>query len=110
VVGIFWTLIGGFDGFYSGLPIFPNDAVFLAGETFSEFRGRNVMPTMMSLVLLKLKEAGVSRVYAGSHVKNAASKRTISKVFKRLGTLRSLKFCKWHIAIWDKNSIMMDYK
>ena len=39
IVGLCWTLIGGFDGFYS-MPMTSRDAIYLAAEVFPEFRGQ----------------------------------------------------------------------
>ncbi|MFH1335122.1 MAG: hypothetical protein ABII96_01260 [Candidatus Zixiibacteriota bacterium] len=102
LVNVIWTLVGGLNGYYEGLPIVSSDVIFLAGETFPEYRGRSILRITISLVCLKLKERGISRVYSVPNIKNDISVRSQSKVLKRMGTVRSFGFFKWYIAIWDK--------
>jgi hypothetical protein len=110
VVGYDWTKIGGLEGFH-GVPICPKDAISFSAETFPEFRGRGFFPVLLCLVFLRLKEAGVSRVYHGTHFKNRSMQRCLAKMKgKRIGAVRIFSFLNWHITIWDKKSLMMDYR
>lgn len=106
LVNLIWTLVGGFNGYYEGLPIVSSDAIFLATETFPEYRGRSILRITIILVCLKLKERGIARVYSVSNINNDISVRSQAKVLKRMGTVRSFGFIKWYIAIWDKKSVM----
>lgn len=110
IVSLLWSKIGGFNGFWMGHPICPNDAILVAGETFPEFRGRNYFAMMIRVMCGKLKEAGISRAYGAAHINNRASQKSQSKVWKRIGAVRYFGVFKWYVAIWDKNSVMMDFR
>lgn len=110
IASLVWSKVGGFSGYYMGVPIFPNDAIMMAGETFPDFRGRRFISALMRAICESLKKNGISRVYGGAHVSNVASQRAQSKAWRRIGVLRHFGLAKWHIAIWDKNSLMVDYK
>lgn len=110
IVGLIWSLNGGFEGFWVGIPICPKDAIILAGETFPEFRGRNYFAIMIILICEKLKATGISRAYGAAHIHNKASQKAQSKIWKRFGAVRHFQISKWHIAIWDKKSLMLDFK
>jgi len=108
IVSLIWSLNGGFKGFYMGLPICPNETVIMAGQTFSEFRGHSYFAIMIMLICEKLKASGISRAYMGAHVNNKASQRAQAKILKRIGAVRHFHINRWHIAIWDKKSLMID--
>ena len=102
IVGLQWTLIGGFNGFYS-LPISSRDAIILAVEIFPAFRGQAIYSDMTHNLLLKLKEMKISRVYFKVHVTNKSMLRGVSKInSKRVGIVRSFSLFNRHITIWDK--------
>ena len=106
VVSRVWTIIGGakVNGFYCGHPILSNDAIIMAGETFFEFRGRRYMAAMRRLVCEKLRDAGVTRVYSAAHIRNKAAQRSQAKSATRIGVTRHLRFFKWYIVLWCKDS------
>ena len=54
LVGIKWTIIGGFDGFWS-LPITSNDVIVFSTEVLSDFRGQGINPAMLKLIFSKLQ-------------------------------------------------------
>jgi hypothetical protein len=111
IVSLCWTKVGGFQAYYSGLIIWPDEAIILAVETFSEFRGLNYCPVMIGLICKKLKEYGVSRVYIGTHIKNISMQRSLSKTnAKRIGIVRTYKLFNRYITIWNEESMMMDYR
>ena len=108
-VSLCWTITGGFKGYYSGLHVWHDEAIILAVETFSKFRGHNYCPIMIDLICERLKEGGISRVYIGTHIKNNPMQRSLSKTnAKRIGAVRYCGILKWYIVIWDKNSLMID--
>lgn len=105
VVGLQWSLTGGFNGFYS-LPIASNEAIFLAAEVFPAYRGYSIYTHMTHLTCLKLKENGISRIYFKVHVSNTSSLKSASKTKSRnIGTVRTIKILNKYITIWDKDSI-----
>lgn len=110
IVSLIWSLNGGFNGFYTGMPICPNDTVIFAGETFPEFRGRNYFAIMIILICEKLKLAGISRAYVAAHINNKASQKAQSKILKRIGAVRYFQLNNWHIVVWDKKYLMIDFK
>jgi len=110
IVGLVWSLNGGFNGFWMGMPICPHDTIMIAGETFPEFRGRNYFAIMIILICEKLKLTGTSRAYGASHINNMASQKAQSKIWKRVGAVRYCQLRNWHIAVWDKKLLMIDFK
>lgn len=110
IVSLIWSLNGGFNGFYTGLPMGPNDSTIIAGETFPEFRGRNYFAVMIMLICENLKAAGMSRAYVVAHISNKASQRALSKILKRIGAARHFHINHWHIVIWDEKSFMTHIK
>ena len=110
IASVIWTLNGGFNGFYMGIPICPNETIFLAGETFSEFRGHNYLAIVMILICEILKQSGIIRAYSGAHMKNKASQKAQSKIFKRIGAVRYFQLHNWQFVIWDKKYLMIDFK
>lgn len=110
IVSLIWSLNGGFNGFWMGMPMWPNDAIIFAGETFPEFRGRNYFAIMIILICKKLRLAGISRAYGAAHLNNKASQKAQSRIWKRIGAVRYFNLTKWHIVIWDKSSLMIDFK
>lgn len=100
IVGMCWTLIGGFDGFYS-MPITSRDAIYLAAEVFTEFRGQSIATAARLLVYSQLRQDGVSRVFTKSHVANVSSLRSIAKTDnQQVGIVRTLKIFSRNITIW----------
>lgn len=110
IVSLFWSLNGGFNGFYIGIPICPNETILFSGETFSEFRGRNYFAIMIILICKELKLTGISRAYVGAHIYNEASQKAQSKILKRIGAVRHFELNNCHIVIWDKKYLMTDFK
>jgi len=107
VVGVQWTLIGGFEGFYS-VPLSSTDAILLAAEVFPGFRGMNIYSRMARLTFTKLREEKVSRVYWKVHRTNKSSLRCSDKTgAKRIGTVRTISMFNRWITIWDKKSKMV---
>lgn len=102
LVSLIWTSIGGFSAYYNGIQVLPNDVVFHAGETFKDYRGRNLLAIMMCKVCVRLQEEGISRAYSASHIKNNPSVKSQAKVLKMVGSVRCYNILKWQIAIWDK--------
>jgi hypothetical protein len=101
IVGLCWTLIGGFDGFYS-MPMTSKDAIYLAAEVFTEFRGQAIATATRLLVYTQLRQQGVARVYTKSHVANVSSLKSIGKTAnKQIGKVRTIKIFGRHITIWE---------
>lgn len=101
IVGLCWTLIGGFDKFYS-MPITSRDAIYLSAEVFPEFRGQAIASAIRLLVYSQLRQYGVSRVFAKVHVANVSSLKSIAKTAnQQIGTVRTLKLLSRHITIWE---------
>jgi RimJ/RimL family protein N-acetyltransferase len=106
VVGLQWTLIGGFGGFYS-VPISSIEAILFIVEVFPNFRGLNINSRMTRLTLTKLRDEGVSRVYCKVHRANTSSLRSFDKTgAKRIGTVRTISMFNRCVNIWDKKSKM----
>jgi hypothetical protein len=105
IASLIWSLNGGFNGFYEGLPISPNDSIIFAGETFPQFRGRGYFGTMIMLISEKLKLAGVSRVYVAVSFHNDAGINAQAKVLNRIGAVRYFRLGDYHIAIWARKSL-----
>lgn len=106
VVGVQWTIIGGFSGFYS-VPISSTDAILFTVEVFPNFRGMNVNARMARLTVAKLREEGVLRVYCKVHRANTSSLRSFGKTgAKRLGTVRTYSLFNHFVTIWDKKSLV----
>ena len=109
LVNVIWTAVGGSNGYFGycdGVKMVSSDVMFLAGETFQEYRGRNILRITLSLICMKLKERGISRAYSVPNINNYISVRSQAKIFKIMGTVRSFRFFKWHIAIWDKKELL----
>lgn len=104
VVGVQWSLIGGFEGFYS-VPISLTDAILLAAEVFPGIRGMNIYSRMTRLTFTKLREEKVSRVYWKVHRTNKSSLRSSDRTgAKRVGTVRTISMFNRLVTIWDKKS------
>ena len=105
VVGYQWSLIGGFNGFYS-LPVKPDEAIIFSTQIFPEVRGKQINPALTEMIFKKLKHIGLTRVYIKVNVWNKANLRSLSKTNCRsLGTVRTIKLFNKYITIWDKKSI-----
>jgi len=105
IVGLEWTLVGGFDGFYS-MPMTLKDAIVLALEVFPEFRGKGIAATMRWLIYERLKKCGVSRIFAKVHISNIPELRSLAKTGNiKIGTVRTLNLFSKHITIWDKKTL-----
>jgi hypothetical protein len=100
VVGLTWTLIGGFDGFYS-VPIPSMDAIWFAQEVFSEARGQGIAGAMRGLIFKHLAQQGVSRIYAKVHYSNVSQLRSMDRTGNiRIGMVRTFKVLNRLITIW----------
>ena len=105
VVGVHWTLLGGFNGFYS-LPISKRDAIILAVEVFPAFRGQNLWPQILNDTVSALKKEGISRVYIKVGIWNNPMLRSMKKIIgSRIGTVRTFHVFNRHITIWDQKSL-----
>jgi RimJ/RimL family protein N-acetyltransferase len=101
IVGLCWTLIGGFDGFYS-IPMTSRDAIYLAAEVFPEFRGQGIATAIRLLVYSQLRQQGVSRVFAKVHVANVPSLKSLTKTGnQQIGIVRTFRIFGKHITIWE---------
>ena len=101
IVGLCWTLIGGFDGFYS-MPMTSRDAIYLAAEVFPEFRGQAIASALRLLIYSQLRQHGVARVFVKSHVANISSLRSVAKTNnQRIGIVRTFRIFGKHITIWE---------
>jgi hypothetical protein len=105
VVGVQWTQIGGFGGFYS-VPISSNNAILHAAEVFPKLRGMNIYSRMTRLTFTKLREKKVSGVYWKVHYTNKSSIRSSAKTgANRLGTVRTYFLFNHFVTIWDKKTL-----
>jgi len=100
IVGICWTFIGGFNGFYS-MPMTSRDAIYLSVEVFPEFRGQAIASAMRLLVYSQLRQCGVSRVYAKVHSKDTSSLKSIAKTGnQQIGSVRTFTIFNRYVTIW----------
>jgi len=105
VVGVQWTLVAGFNGFYS-MPISKNEIIICAVEVFPSFRGRGIWPAMISLVNAYLEKQGFVRSYVKIKLWNKASLRSIGKTnARRIGTVRTLRVWNKYVSVWDRISL-----
>lgn len=103
VVGLEWVKLGGFNGFYEGFPVMMDMAALMAAETFPEYRGHGVNPSIVHSIEAKLKNAGIKYVCAVVHVKNTSSQRVYEKLdWQKIGAVRSFKLMGKEIVIWDR--------
>ena len=102
VVGLQWTVKGGFAGFYS-LPIPPEDEIMVAIETFQEFRGHAYFQKLMKSMLQQLRAEGVSRLYFKVHSHNWPMLRAVRKIgFVPVGRVTTFSLPFRHVSIWRK--------
>lgn len=105
VVGVQWTIVGGFNGFYS-MPISKNEIIVCAVEVFFAFRGRGIWPAMINSVNAYHKKQGFARSYVKVKLWNKASLRSIGKTnARRIGTVRAFSVWSKDISIWDRKSL-----
>ena len=102
VVGLRWTLKGGFSGFFC-IPIDKNDVVTLAGQVFHQYKGKGIFGKFNSAILAQLKKEGISRVYTGVHCRNRSMLRAVEKANLRLvGRVLTLEISGFHLSLWKK--------
>lgn len=102
IVGLKWTLRGGFSGFYS-MPISNTDVISVAEEVFQEFRGEGLWQRFTAGVLPVLKAEGVSRVYFKVHCRNRSMLKAVKKAgIPMLGRVITLSFPGCYLTVWDK--------
>ena len=102
VVGLLWTLTGGFNGFYS-IPIKNNEMIVLAVEVFPGHRGHNIWPKLLNLVSSRAAEIGISRIYLKVNILNHSMLKSMTKTqCKRMGTVRTFELFNRYITFWDK--------
>jgi glycosyltransferase involved in cell wall biosynthesis/GNAT superfamily N-acetyltransferase len=100
IVGLQWTVQGGFDGFYS-LPIPDNDVIMVAIETFREFRGHAYFQKLMHAMLRQLKAEGLSRLYFKVHAHNWPMLKAVHKAgFAPIGRVTTLMLPFRHVSVW----------
>lgn len=105
VVGVQWTIVAGFNGFYS-MPILKNEIIVCAVEVFPTFRGRGIWPAMISLLNTYLKKQGFARSYVKIKLWNKPSLKSIAKTnARRIGTVRTLKVWNKYVSVWDRVSL-----
>lgn len=108
VVGLQWTVQGGFEGFYS-LPIPENDVIMIAIETFADFRGHAYFQRLMHSMLRELKDEGLSRLYFKVHAHNWPMLKAVRKAgFSPIGRVTTLGFPFRHVTVWRKNCAWPD--
>lgn len=96
----FWYIKGRYVSPYY-FPITHNDVVLLDAETFPEFRGRGINPTITNHMIHKLKEEGVTRVFLSISASNESSIRAIAKTqFKKYGVARKFRLFGKSITLW----------
>lgn len=105
VVGVQWTIVAGFNGFYS-MPILQNETIICAVEVFPAFRGRGIWPAMMSLVNSYHKKQGIARSYVKIKLWNKPSLKSIAKTnARRIGTVRTLRVWNKYVSVWERISL-----
>lgn len=105
VVGLQWTTVAGFNGFYS-MPILQNETIVCAVEVFPAFRGRGIWPAMMSSVNSYYKKQGIARSYVKIKLWNKPSLKSIAKTnARRIGTVRTLRVWNKYVSVWDRISL-----
>ena len=102
IVGLKWTLRGGFSGFYS-IPISDTDVISISAEAFPSFRGQGFWQRLTAGMLPLLKEQGVSRVYFKVHCRNHSMLRAVKKAgIPMLGRGVTFSFPGFHLTLWNK--------
>jgi RimJ/RimL family protein N-acetyltransferase len=105
IVGLQWTLVGGFGGFYS-LPVSQREVIILAVEVFPDFRGKGYWPRIAELTFSELRRKGFTRVYLKTHVSNHSMQASMRKVNCRtVGLVRTFSVAGKHVTIWDSRSL-----
>lgn len=100
IVGYHWTLIGGFDGFYS-MPITSRDGIVVAVEIFPQYRGHGIASALRMFSFAELRKQGILRVFAKVHVSNASGLRSMAKNGSQvIGKVRTFKIMNKHLTIW----------
>lgn len=100
IVGIKWTLRGGFSGFYC-MPIASNDVVSIAEQVFQPYRGQGLWGQITAAILARLKEQGVSRVYFGVHCRNKPMLSAVQKASVCVvGRVLTFRLLGCHFSIW----------
>ena len=105
LIGYYWTIKRGFDGFYN-FPMTSGDSVLVAGEVFPTYRGRGINPEMIHKIAHELKKDGITRIFIGSKIWNIAQLRSLTKTgFKKLGTVRMFNFFGKYITVWGRKEL-----
>ena len=103
VVGLRWTLVGGFHGFHC-MPIASTEVVLLAVEVFEAYPGRGIYSKMTRELLWELKKQGVSRVYLTVHSRNISMLRAMRKTgIPMIGSVRNFELFGCYVTVWDKD-------
>lgn len=106
IIGLRWTLQGGFSGFYC-MPIQMNEVVTLAGQIFDHYRGRGFFGKINSFMLYKMRNEGISRVYTGVHCRNASMLRAVRKArLQMIGRVLTISLPGLHVSLWRKGYLM----
>lgn len=91
MVGNQWSLVRGFNGFYS-LPITTKDAIIFATEVYQDFRGHGINPALTEIIFSKLRNDGIYHIYINVHLSNETQLRSLKKTnFERIGIVRNIK-------------------
>jgi len=101
IVGLKWTLAGGFGGFFC-MPIEETAVVSLAEQVFLPFRGQGLWEEITACILSRLQQEGVSRVYFAVHHKNRSMLRAVKKAnIKRIGRVVTFRLPGFHASFWQ---------
>lgn len=110
IVGLRWTLKGGFSGYFC-MPLQQNDVVILAEQVFDFFRGQGFFGRINSIILSKLQEEGISRVYMAVHSRNKSMLKAIKKSkLQMVGMVRTISLPGSHLSIWRKRYLWTENK
>jgi hypothetical protein len=105
VVGVQWTLHGGFGGYYY-MPVACSDLVVLAVQIFRSFRGQGLWARMNSAVNVELKREGVYRLYFGVHCRNKSMLRAVKKArVQMIGRVSSFGLPGHYLSVWNKDTL-----
>lgn len=110
IVGLKWTLRGGFAGFFC-MPIDSSDILSLAEQVFEPFRGQGLWMSITAAILSKLNNEGVSRVYFGVHCRNTSMLKAVKKAnIQMVGRVSTFRVAGYHLSLWKERYLWGNQK
>ncbi len=103
IVGFLWRIHSHdrYQSYFRLFPMLPNDGLVFAGYALPEYRGMNIIPTLIRYNSLLLKKEGARRVLATCKEWNTSSQRCILKgKLKQIRTARPFSIFGKQFVIW----------